>query len=154
MLKTRRIRIDYVDHSHLGRAKIETITFEIPCQSAAFGVARIPIPIAKELQGKRQSFEVGASVDYPEGRGRRVRYFDGIFLRTNAKFGNSFGTALVVAGALTGSIVMTRPAKTTVLFPAGVAEEYSRDPSGNVYELEAWRPAPAIQCRVTGIPSP
>jgi hypothetical protein len=107
----------------LGRAKIDTIAVEINCEPAAFGVARIAVPIPANLQGKRQSFEVGASVDYPQGKGRRLRFRDGIVLRANANFGNAFGTALTVAGALTGQIVISTPATTTLELPAAVAED-------------------------------
>ena len=107
----------------MGRAKIETITYEIECAPAAFGFARMAIPIPEKLQGKRQSFEVGASVDYPEGKGQRLRFHDGVFLRANTKFGGSFGTALTVAGAATGSIVLSKPATATVDLPVGVTED-------------------------------
>jgi hypothetical protein len=105
------------------RAKIDSITFEIQCPPAGFGFARIAIPIPEKLQGKRQSFEVGASVRYPEGKGRRIRFHDGVFLRSNTNFGNSFGTALTVAGAATGSIVLSKPATATIDLPIGVTED-------------------------------
>ena len=54
------------------RAKIDLIAFAIECPPAGFGYARIAIP--KEMQGKLQSFEVGASVRYPNGHGKR-RFF-------------------------------------------------------------------------------
>ena len=107
------------------RAKIDLITFEIECPPAGFGYARIAIPIPKEMQGKRQSFEVGASVDYPDGKGHRIRFFDGVFLRSNTNFGDSFGTALTIAGAATGSLVLSKPATATIDLPLGVAEEIS-----------------------------
>ncbi len=107
----------------LTRANIDAITFEVECPPAAFGFARIAIPLPAKLQGTRQSFEVGASVRYPEGKGRRVRFHDGVFLRSNTDFGNSFGTALTIAGAATGSIVLSKPATTTVALPTGVAED-------------------------------
>ncbi|QDU15879.1 hypothetical protein CA11_37070 [Gimesia maris] len=105
------------------RAKIDAITFEVECPPAGFGFARIAIPIPLKLQGKRQSFEVGASVRYPDGKGRRVRFHDGIFLRSNTNFGNSFGTALTVAGTATGSIALSQPATATIDLPVGVAED-------------------------------
>jgi hypothetical protein len=105
------------------RAKIDSMTFEIECPPAGFGFARIAIPIPEKLQGKRQSFEVGASVRYPEGKGRRIRFHDGLFLRSNADFGNSFGTALTVVGAATGSIVLSKPATATIDLPSGVTED-------------------------------
>lgn len=104
----------------LGRANIEPIALEIQCQPAAFGTAKVAVRIPDELQGKRQSFEVGASVDYPNGKGRTLRFRDGIVLRANSNFGNTFGTALTVAGALTGSIVWTTPTQVTIDLPPGV----------------------------------
>lgn len=121
----------------LRRARIEMITFEVNCEPAAFGFVRIPAPVSRELQGKRQSFEVGASVDYPQGKGQRLRFRDGIFLRTDSRFGNSFGTALTVAGALSAQIVLSKPATVGIDLPTGVAEEL---PEGLGPELKTlWR---------------
>jgi len=111
----------------LTRAKIEVITFEIECPPGGFGFARIAIPVAEKLQGKRQGFEVGASVRYPEGKGRRIRFHDGVFLRSNSNFGNSFGTGLAIAGAAAGSLVLSRPATATIELPVGVSEDVPYD---------------------------
>jgi hypothetical protein len=108
---------------YLGRANIEPIAIEIKCKPAAFGTAKIAIPIPGELQGKRQSFEVGASANYPNGTGRTLRFRDGIVLRANSDFGNAFATALTAAGALTGSIVWSTPAKITIDLPGGVSDD-------------------------------
>ena len=111
----------------MNRANLEMITFKIECAPAAFGVVRMPIPIPIELQGKRLSFEVGASVEYPQGKGRRLRFHDGLFLRTNASFGKAFETALTVAGAAGGMIVLTKPASVKIDLPAAVAENIPFD---------------------------
>jgi hypothetical protein len=121
----------------LTRAKIEAISFDIECEPAAFGIATVPVPLPPDLCGRKQSFEVGASVEYPQGKGRRVRFRDGIFLRTNAAFGNPFGTALTVAGAMTGQIVMTRPATVKIELPLAATDEI---PAGMVPEVRTlWR---------------
>ncbi len=119
----------------LGRAKIDTITFDINCEPAAYGTASIAVPLPKKLQGKRQSFAVGASVDYPQGKGNRLRFRDGIFLRSNSTFGNAFGTALTLASAATGQIVLVRPATATVALPSDVAEDISCDLNPDVRTL-------------------
>ena len=111
----------------MGRVKIDAVTFEIACAPAAFGVARIAIPISEKVQGKRQAFDVGASVDYPNGKGQRLRFHDGIFLRANTNFGNSLGTTLTIAGAAAGSIVLSKPANATIKLPVGVAEDIPDD---------------------------
>ena len=110
----------------LARAGIDAITFEVTCPPAGFGFARIALPLSVKVQGKRQSFEVGASAHYPEGKGRRIRYHDGVFLRSNTNFGNSFNTALAITGAATGSIVFSKPAIVTLALPSGVAEDVTK----------------------------
>ena len=105
------------------RAKVDTIAYEIQCEPGAFGVARVALPIPNEFQGKSLTFEVGASVRYPKGKGKRLRFKDGIFIRANAEFGSSFQTALTLAGAATGSIVLWKPATVKVPMPTDVAED-------------------------------
>ena len=39
-----------------------------------FGVARVPVPVSTEAQGKNWVFNLGVSVKYPSGRGKRLRY--------------------------------------------------------------------------------
>ena len=107
----------------MNRAKIETIAYEIELGPAAYGVARLAIPIPGKLQGQRQSFEVGASAYFPDGKGRRLRFQDGLRLRANTNFGDKFGTALTIAGAATGTIVLSKPATVTLNLPTDVAEE-------------------------------
>jgi hypothetical protein len=119
----------------LGRSEIETFAFEVKCGPAAFGIAKFPVPLPNELQGKRQPIDVGASVDYPRGKGNRIRFRDGIVLRANAQFKNSFATALTVAGAAGGAIVLTTPARTTLALPAGVAEQLTADAQPEIVEL-------------------
>jgi len=113
----------------LGRANIKPIAIEIKCEAAAFGTAKIAIPVPSELQGKRQPFNVGASVLYLNGKGRTLRFRDGIVLRANSNFGNAFATTLMVVGALTGSIVWTTPDNAILDLPTGVDEDVT-DSSG------------------------
>ena len=119
----------------MSRANIDTVTFDIECPPAGFGFIRIPIAIPKEYQGKRQSFEVGASVQYENGKGNRIRFHDGVFLRANSNFGNSFATALTIAGAAAGSIVHTSPATTILQLPVDVFEEISDQVSSETHIL-------------------
>ncbi|MEQ8667858.1 MAG: hypothetical protein RIC12_01715 [Pirellulales bacterium] len=111
----------------MNRPHFSAVTYKIVCQPAAFGVTRVPIPIPTELQGRSQTFEVGASVLYPDGKGNRVRYFDGIFLRTNTNFDKKWDTAVTVFGAAGGGIVLSSPATATIAIPSGVSENV---PSG------------------------
>jgi hypothetical protein len=110
------------------RGAFPTIKFAIECPAAGFGVVRVPLAIPGKLQGKKQTLEIGATVQYPKGRGRMLRFRDGGLIRTNAEFVNSFGNLLTAAGALTGHFVSYSPATLTFTLPIGVAEEL---PSGS-----------------------
>jgi hypothetical protein len=114
-------------------AKIDTITLEIPCEAAGYGVATLPIPLPREVQGKKQVFEVGASVNYPQGKGRRLRFRDGVYLRTNSNFGITFGEALTISSvlgmaltfifALRGTFLLLKPETIEIPMPTNAAEE-------------------------------
>lgn len=106
----------------LNRASIDTIVYYIECPPAGFGVTRIAVPVPLMLQGKKQAFEIDASVTYPDGKGQRVRFHDGVFLRSNTNFGSAVNTAIVVAGALTGQFVFSNPATIKLTIPIGVVE--------------------------------
>ena len=107
----------------LTRAKIDTLVFKIAVDSGAFGVATLPIPLQRNVQGKLQAFEVGASVEYPQGKGRRLRYRDGVFLRRNSYFDDPVGRAITLAGFLTGHVMLSSPATATVQLPTGASED-------------------------------
>lgn len=111
----------------LNRAPIDAITFEVPCEGAEFGVASLPIPLPPQLLGKKQSFEVGASVVYLKGKGKQLRFRDGLIVRSNTNFGNGFGTALTIVGAMTGTIVISSPAKVTLTLPLDADDEVPPD---------------------------
>jgi hypothetical protein len=121
----------------LGRVPLDAVAVEIACEPAGYGVARVAVPIPAELQGRKQSFEVGASIDFPDGRGRTLRFRDGIVLRANSNFGNVFGTTLTVVGALTGTIVYQSPATVTLELPSGVAETVR--PEGRTEIQTLWK---------------
>lgn len=106
----------------LGTRK-QTYFFDIECEPAAFGTARLPIALPYELQGKRQLFELGLTVRFPEGKGNRLRFYDGIFVRTNCEFRNPVATSMTVLGALGGALVVSTPASITIDLPQHVAEE-------------------------------
>ncbi len=119
------------------RSEIQTIGVEVDCDAAAFGVARATLPLLREVQGKRQAFEVGASVEYAPGKRRRLRFRDGIFLRANSEFGNAFATTAFVTGALCGKIIIISPATATLDLPSDVAEEVFE--SGRTEVETLWR---------------
>ncbi len=98
------------------------IHIRIECGRGAFGIASFPLGISRQRQGSRQKFEVGASVSYPNGKGRTLRFRDGVVIRHNAEFRNRFGVALTLAGAIGGHLFWATPATFSLTLPLGVAE--------------------------------
>jgi hypothetical protein len=117
------------------RANVDSIAIELTCEPAAFGVARVAVPIPQHLQGQRQGFEVGASVSYPSGKGRRLRFADGLTLRANSNFQNGMASALAVSVFVTGTVVLVRPATLTLALPANVADGAADFPSTKIHTL-------------------
>lgn len=126
----------------LGRPKMETIIVDVDCPAAGFGVANLPIPVPAKLRGQPQNFEVGASVKYPNGKGRRLRFQDGVFLRANAQFQNRLATTLTIAGAFAGQIVLSSPVSVTLQLPVQVSVEIPEDVDPEIRIL--WKLGDAI----------
>ena len=109
----------------LNRRPIETLTVEIDCPGGAYGVARVPWAVPAKLQGKKQSFDVGAHVEYPSGRGTMVRYRDGVPVGTAKR--DIWSGILTVSGAVGGMVVFSQPAKIKLMLPKKVAETMPED---------------------------
>jgi hypothetical protein len=97
---------------------------DFDCPAAGFGLAMLPLPIPKKSQGKRQTFQGGATVEYPVGKGRMLRFGSSrvLTVRSNADFSNPFYGRLTILATLTGSMLISRPARVTFLLPKDVAE--------------------------------
>jgi hypothetical protein len=120
----------------LTRRKIQSVTVEIECPGAGFGVVHVPWGVPKKYQGKSQSLDVVASVDYPERRGAMVRFRDG---KNVGDAGiNLWRGIATVAAAAGGMIVMHRPARMKLTLPRDIAEEID-DSAAIVTEL-LWEP--------------
>jgi hypothetical protein len=120
----------------LNRRPIEMLTVEIECEGAAFGVARVPWAVPAKFQGKRQSFDVGAHVDYPSGRGTMIRYRDGARVGTAKR--DVWSGLLTLSGAVGGVVVLAQPAKINLVLPKGITESVPEDSPIRVETL--WRP--------------
>lgn len=101
----------------MGRGPLEPFLLEFDCKEGGFGYAEQVVPVPRELFGKRLTLELGASVRFPDGRGRQLRFHTGMTSRYNHKFGNSFGTTLGVLGLLGGMLVTSKPATVVVDCP-------------------------------------
>jgi hypothetical protein len=98
------------------------LCFDFDCPAAGYGIVTLPVAVPRVNAGKPQTFEVGATVVYPHGRGRMVRYQPGNEVRHNACFRNPFGNFLSVFGLLAGMVVLYRPATVTFTPPPGIDE--------------------------------
>ena len=103
----------------LGGARVRIV-----CPPAAYGEARAPFPVPRELQGTRRKLEVGATVRRPGGKGRLVRFRPGLTLNWSADFKDRGGCLLTGLGLLTGAALFYRgPATVTVALPEGVRDD-------------------------------
>jgi hypothetical protein len=109
----------------LNRRPIETLTVEIDCPGGAYGVARVPWAVPTKLQGKQQSFDVGAHTEYPTGRGTMIRYRDGVHVGTAKR--DVWAGVLTLAGAVGGTVVMTKSAKVKLTLPKDVKDTLPED---------------------------
>ena len=72
-----------------------SVSPDIQCGPAGFGVAKFPVAIPRRHQGKTVTFEIGVDADYPLGKGREVRFRNGRTIRHNSRFRS---LTVVVAG--------------------------------------------------------
>lgn len=122
----------------LRRPDIETVTHEIDCEGGAYGVARMPMPVPPSLEGTSQKFEFGASVKFPHGKGRMLRFRDGIVIRTDSEFGDKFAATARVIGFFGGMLILSKPATMTIDLPMGVKNDIPDDVQATVTTL--WKP--------------
>lgn len=107
----------------LFRKKETAIVLRIECGPAAFGRCRVPLGVRLEHQGKRRKFHVGAQVQYPEGKGRMLRFRDGMAIRHDTTFHSALETIHTVTALTAGHFfVRTSPPYINVTIPTGVAE--------------------------------
>ena len=76
-------------------AGVASVSPDIECGPAGFGVAKFPVAIPRRHQGKTVTFEIGVDADYPLGKGREVRFRNGRTIRHNSRFRS---LTVVVAG--------------------------------------------------------
>lgn len=118
----------------LTRNKIELITYRVECPPGGFGFVRLPIPIPARFQGKRQSFEIGASVHYPDGKGEQLRFDqNGVHIGANTDFFDSLATAITFLALTAGNLSLASPTLVKIKLPVEVADQASGiEPVSNV----------------------
>ncbi len=136
------------------RPAIPAVLFEVRCEAAGFGLTRMAIPLPPAVQGKRQNFEVGASVDYFQGRGRTVRFRDGTLLSTDCDFTDARQSALTAGLLLTGHLSISLPVRTKISLPSNVATELAGECQVEVQMLWKLGDPPLKNSRATESAAP
>jgi hypothetical protein len=102
------------------RLPIPGIDVDIDCDGGAFGVCRVPWPIGAAMQGKKVAFEIACATRFAQGRGKLLRYREGLRAGTPGSGRNVAATAGLL---LVGVVSVSRPATVTFTLPTGVAEQ-------------------------------
>lgn len=122
------------------RPEIGNLDSRVACGPAEYGYTSIPWPIPPQLQGTKLTLNIYADVRYPEGRGKLLRYRNGV--RVRAASGDIVETGLFAAAALAGHIVIARTANITVKIPAGVSSTLPDASSSRTWIL--WKPGDPV----------
>lgn len=110
-------------------AVLPAILFNTECPPGGFGVVRIPLGIAQELQGKRIRFRLGGMAKFPDGTGRMLRFRNAVPLRTSVvdfMKGRSDADAFKTIAIVTGIPVLSTKECVDVDIPRGVLEKVSQ----------------------------
>jgi hypothetical protein len=130
-------RVVLQPHSDLFRdSGFKAVGFEIPCDAGVFGVARLPISVPLDRQGHTHYWDVGAGVEFPDGKGGLLRFGRGLMVgRVNAVSPEAQRTqALVtIASLLVLSPSISIPARTNLAMPSNVLSDV---PDGLAPEIE------------------
>jgi len=103
-------------------AGVATVSPDIECGPAGFGVAKFPVAIPPRHQGKTVTFEIGADTDYPLGKGREVRFRTGRTIRHNSQFHSLTVVVQAVLHSFVGHFLVHSPAAIRLTLPSDVAE--------------------------------
>jgi hypothetical protein len=108
-------------------AGVATVSPDIQCGPAGFGVAKFPVPIPRRHQGKTVAFEIGVDAEYPVGKGREVRFRTGRAIRHDSCFQGPAvvgqGLPHAFAGHSPTAVRLTLPTDVAEILPDGAAGE-------------------------------
>ncbi len=103
-------------------SRVATVSPDIQCGPAGFGVAKFPVAIPRRHQGKTVTFELGVDADYPLGKGREVRFRHGRTIRHNSRFRSLTAVVRTLLHSLAGHLFIHWPARIRLTLPSDVAE--------------------------------
>lgn len=90
-------------------ASIRSTKIKVYCPPAGFGIEVFPITIQEFPKIQYLDIEVGASVEYPNGAGRTLRFREGVAIRFDSDFRNGLAVGATVVGAIGGKYLKLCP---------------------------------------------
>ena len=101
-----------------GRANLPDVRIEVVCDGGGFGSAIVPYGIPQVYQGKKQQFELIAASQFPEGKGKMLRFRDG--LQVGRRHKSTADTAVTALSVLALHPHFSHPATFKVRLPNNV----------------------------------
>jgi len=123
----------------IGRPNLGEVRIEIDCEGGAFGCATIPYGIPPKFQGKKMRFEITAVTQFPAGKGRMLRFRDGMPLAETYK--SKVDVAITALSTIALHPHITRPAT----FKANLPKNASNESVGEINRKVLWRPGDPVQ---------
>lgn len=130
-----------------GRRLPAATTSEIACPGGGYGVVTMPLAVPKKFQGKSATLDVGADVEYPGGKGQRLRFYEGVRLDQSTKFISGRYRLLASLALFGGMVYFRSPTRAHCQLPTGVAETLPADLGDAVRiisQVDAASPAEAM----------
>ena len=94
---------------------IKGFSVGLKLQPGEYGFATFAVPFPPNIKGKTASLDVSASVKYPDGRGKLLRFRNG--LEVGAADCSFWKEGLQALGAAAGSLIFTQPARMKLSVP-------------------------------------
>ncbi len=117
------------------RADIPPSVVPIECPPGGFGCVRVPFPFPTNLQSQTQRLEIGATVKYPSGKGRRIRFqAAGLVVETDSEFGGKLTNGRF-ADFLAAILPLSTPPYVEFPLPSGnsASQPESAQPESQIY---------------------
>ena len=119
------------------RAKMDEVYVKVDCDGGAYGSATVPFALPPEYLGRKLKFEILAETEFPAGRGKMLRFRDGVHVGNRYKSGAD--TALMALSGLTGHLHVKKQAT----FVCRLPEQASSESGGQIVQEILWRPSDA-----------
>ncbi len=113
----------YPQKKLLQTQELSPLHAEIECGPASVGVSSIPMAVPKMSQGCKQDFDISATANYPEGRGRMLRFRVGAKAEYHTPFRGKVRAVIAILSALTLHYHYHKPATISLHLPLDVLDE-------------------------------